>query len=1600
MVNFLSKSLFCLSPATTNKGGKMNEVDSYVGSPATNKNFRSTSLKRIFFPTSDNNIMEPASYSGPNDRVEITEITKRIFAWTFPKHGSDSSYRQSIKEVSESFKKKYREKYKVINVSQKRSDLGRSNPNVLEFGWPDKLAPPLDRLCSICKQIENHLKGSDDNIIVIHCKGWRSRASIVIAAYMHYNSICSSNDDVGDRFSMQLYSEKYIGGDGQPSHKRYIKYFANLLSGHTKVNQQPIMLNQIILKKLPKNNILIKIYERMKPVYNSYQTISKEEICINIDGGLSLRGDILLKCFEINENGDEKKERNLLLQCQFNTCAIDFKEINNKLRFYKEELDFAFMDSSVNNQSYLEFCFTEKNNKENSNNSLNRRKQSFSEFSRADSYENFDRPEDDRSQSIDPLYSEINKSSITQNNITITNNNSNNLLPSPIDGTDSGIGSDSPKNMAKVPPHVPPKPNKSSINQDDAGRKSTIPEENHITREHSALPASVRKSVSRPSSPYNGNGDINQCNGGSITGGRQTPSFEPDLVGKDRYDKNSKCFSYVPAKALNEHFTMPKKAPSQRRLSMEKIDLEVPETPELQEKLKHIRLKSTDVERVPEPPKWEEEIDALANINGGFNFEKRSQSTVPRSYTPHDFRDLIDIATPINNDLSRNYNNTYRSIDIPYEDSSSMNSSTLQYNSGNYPYSKNNIPEQPIVHDQAMKIISTTNPKRYNSYKTLNDDTCNSEMEELCDPDYYLSGTGVNKSILKNKKNNHTESNNKYLNQNLNKKELDEMDYLVESTITPPNRTCYTPKPIPSWKMSTTDNHIDNFGSPKMKHDDFRYRNCKSVAASPIISNHNNRKLFSNHRYDPTDDAESPDKWLENKLKQLKFKRQSQPDLTFRKKTEKILLDELKNTNNITGRGKNEESYTYEGQGHNDLLEDYKYEEERLKNTKSPYFDDFSSIKSTYNNNTPSRYTSYGESNYGSRPQSRNSRPSSTLNHINTPKGKPPTPPPIRDRSRSPAKSPIIGRNRLTLVRDQPSPYQLERKNINSRSLLQTNSNQKPFDYSSDESDNNSIEQGEFSHLRSIVETNNSRPNSRASQVKNYNSRSNVNTPTLGREDYNKNLFENHTSNLIAGSVSGQRSETPAFPVNTSQTPLPYHPLLYNTNGHNLGFNDTNNMTSLTYRSPSLRSQVYSNGSTYNYNRPTSIIVQKDNYQNKKPTTSCAPIAKEEFEDNDDEGNFNDIESSLKSSTSLTSSSNSLNRSNNIPSSSLNICKNNNKKDEGISEINSISFHHSQAQEYYSYMSETMSPKTISRIKHFNVIIENENNGEVISHHPIFVKDTSKYWYKPKISREDAINMLKNKPPGTFVIRDSNSFPGAFGLALKVATPPAGINVTDGTELVRHFLIEPSSKGVRLKGCINEPIFGTLAALVYQHSITALALPTKLLLPEYDPSSNCEQVSATQALLEQGAACNVNYLGSFDTESLTGPEALKRSVSEAFKLHKNPLTKTVSVHFKVSSQGITLTDNTRTLFFRRHHPVNTVSHAGIDPENRLWHNKETIQYPTNFVQTAKIFGFVARNPNSYDNQCHVFAELDPEQPASAVVNFITKVMMATNPKKY
>uniref|UniRef100_A0A673LD20 Tensin-2-like n=1 Tax=Sinocyclocheilus rhinocerous TaxID=307959 RepID=A0A673LD20_9TELE len=263
-----------------------------------------------------------------------------------------------------------------------------------------------------------------------------------------------------------------------------------------------------------------------------------------------------------------------------------------------------------------------------------------------------------------------------------------------------------------------------------------------------------------------------------------------------------------------------------------------------------------------------------------------------------------------------------------------------------------------------------------------------------------------------------------------------------------------------------------------------------------------------------------------------------------------------------------------------------------------------------------------------------------------------------------------------------------------------------------------------------------------------------------------------------------------------------------------------------------------------------------------------------------------------------------------------------------------------------------------------------------------FVQDSSRFWYKPGISREQAIAALKEREPGAFLIRDSNSFQGAYGLALKVASPPPNVNNHRGDpleQLVRHFLIETGPRGVTIKGCQNEPYFGEQDWSI-NHDVT-LSDPIGEVV-EVQPVSN---MSTAADLLKQGAACNVLYLNSVETESLTGPQAIAKATGAT--MSRSPRPSATVVHFKVSAQGITLTDSQRRVFFRRHYPINSVTFSSMDPQDRRWTNSDST--------TSKVFGFVAKKPGSVaENVCHLFAELDPEQPATAIVNFINKVMLA------
>lgn len=136
-------------------------------------------------------------------------------------------------------------------------------------------------------------------------------------------------------------------------------------------------------------------------------------------------------------------------------------------------------------------------------------------------------------------------------------------------------------------------------------------------------------------------------------------------------------------------------------------------------------------------------------------------------------------------------------------------------------------------------------------------------------------------------------------------------------------------------------------------------------------------------------------------------------------------------------------------------------------------------------------------------------------------------------------------------------------------------------------------------------------------------------------------------------------------------------------------------------------------------------------------------------------------------------------------------------------------------------------------------------------------------------------------------------------------------------------------------------------------------------------------------LLTHKQACNVLYLNSVETESLTGPEAVSKATK--YTLSLNPRPAATVVHFKVSAQGITLTDNKRRynfggivflvpslwllsskvfkcanairLFFRRHYPISSVTFSSLDPQDQRWvRAASNLNSASGFLANDSIFG--------------------------------------------
>ncbi|XP_029051298.1 tensin-1 isoform X3 [Osmia bicornis bicornis] len=1443
--------------------------------------------------------------------MELCYVTERIIAlW----------YREDAQGVLEHatalLRGKHADNYMIFNLSSP----GRpGEPNTREAGWPQGLAPSLERLCALCKELDSWLNGAPNRVVVLHARGSKERLGVAVSAYMNYSSICGGRDQALDRFAMRRFLDDKIGSLQVPSHRRYIKYFSGLLSGSLRISQSPLYLTHLTVLGVPLFEptgcrAFLKVYEGLTPVYTSdlYSVTNAREFTVNL-GGLRLRGDILVKCYH---RVYSKQSREVMFSLQFHTCVIS----ENVVSFPRSELDVACDDPRCPPDSVVTLYFASDAKRQDGpipapTPAVPHASAHHDPILHWDSYTNLEISDDEGRET--PLSPPPPSSSSVQ-----TSPRGLGYTCGPIDGSlyavvhqgAAGGARGSPltvsmdSGISSAPPQRPSPPEPEPDNQAH-GDLDKLLHDMMLTVESMPDPPSEEYRRERNEKMY-----IQESRGYSSHTSSHSPSTYSTLkdsyrsysAGKESSPPYNSSSSYS---TLKNEYREPNKIEHRR----EEFDYRVSPDRKISESSTDSYRKHTDSFSPP---------GNIDYIDEDIPYHAR-QTSQPFSYGATS--DMIKHQKLSSPSLVRKASVRGTAPMVDFEDILGENSrrpiSPLSPNTPDPPPEFANGPTKgnsdhvdglSWLRQQQLKLAARRDER--NPGKLWRQETGNRVIGEL-------------RSLQRNR--------------------LRHDGYASDSAVLDDDDDAWVDNPTSGQTQTRPAPYTSAPASPLLpqRSSSRKYNGTAGTGTlgRPRAESVNERPFMSVKRayeYRKYSDSQSPPTSPRSGLAS------TQPlGLAMQQQATFVSTDKP--------QPPRPESRSDSFIRADALLREHRQQQQQLAtgNSIGNHTDqkqDFARGSRPESRNRVIAYQSYDRTTMTSNDRSVDHVDAGLLAVVDQQS--------TGQNNADPLVSLIQSLAEISPVR---SPSSVTNKTVNDH-----------------HSPSNSAATAATASNNVANTITNCSPNQSPKAWQNC---------TQSHNDSASSWTERSVSPGSAVVSNASRPQTPAFPVhprtpyvnNSSPTVTFAADRAYSTSNTSYNVNNNNNNVN------NVETAGNNNNNVGNYASERTIYIEERREVSKEtglPPKSPTTQRRLSFPAS------GPLKQTHNKRWPLTNQSASFDYS----------------KDRSVSPINESTMQSqvvSRSPGTPTHIEFSQSPKVQYYGSRRSSVHSNTEPQEVADANVKFVRDTSRIWYKPNISREQAISMLKDAAPGTFVVRDSNSFPGAFGLALKVATPPPGAPSSPrdpSSELVRHFLIEPTSRGVRLKGCANEPVFSSLSALVYQHSLMAMALPCQLLLPEPEAAARAldsSTTNSTQQLLAQGAACNVLYLFTMDTESLTGPQAIKKAVTTMFE--QKPLPTATIVHFKVSTQGITLTDNARKLFFRRHYPTNNISYCGLDTEERTW--DFTGDDSGRSASAHRCFGFVARKPaHKSDNQCHVFAELEPEQPATAIVNFVNKVMMGNS----
>ncbi|XP_070588856.1 phosphatidylinositol 3,4,5-trisphosphate 3-phosphatase TPTE2-like [Erythrolamprus reginae] len=170
--------------------------------------------------------------------LDLTYVTARIIAMSFPSSGQQAFYRNPIWDVAKFLDTKHEDHYKVYNLcSEQDYDPEYFHYRVYRMFISDHSVPSLAETLTFTANVRQWMEQDKRNVIAIHCKGGKGRTGTMICIWLidsgQFNTAQESLEYFGKRRTNDTASTKFQGVE-TPSQSRYVEYYAILKSKYNR----------------------------------------------------------------------------------------------------------------------------------------------------------------------------------------------------------------------------------------------------------------------------------------------------------------------------------------------------------------------------------------------------------------------------------------------------------------------------------------------------------------------------------------------------------------------------------------------------------------------------------------------------------------------------------------------------------------------------------------------------------------------------------------------------------------------------------------------------------------------------------------------------------------------------------------------------------------------------------------------------------------------------------------------------------------------------------------------------------------------------------------------------------------------------------------------------------------------------------------------------------------------------------------------------------------------------------------------------------------------------------------------------------------------